>query len=803
MKVSYKWLKEYIDITLSTEELAEKLTMAGIEVEAIHRTAEIPSGVVVGEILERKPHPDADKLSVCMVNSGKETLQVVCGAPNCDAGKKVPLATLGTVFTDPENGKKFEIKKCKLRGVESSGMLCSSKELGVDDDHAGLMELSKDLETGKPVKELFTPDVVFELEITSNRPDWLSHYGIARDIAALTGAELKFSEIKLPAPTKDAAIPANLVEVLDHELCPRYTALVIKNITVGESPDWLKERLISIGLRPINNIVDITNFVLMELGHPLHAFDLDDLAGKRIVVRRARNGEKIMTLDGKTHELKDHHLVIADAEKPVALAGIMGGEHSGVTEKTCNILIEGAYFKPSNIRTTSKELEITSDSSHRFERGTSWEAAETAAKRTASLVLELAGGELVTGLIDVRGELSENKSFDCHFDMIRRLTGMTIANHDIIAIFERLGIKCTEIEDDKCRITAPHFRLDIEREADLAEEIARINGLDNIPVIPVAAKTVASIKDDAYMDLSILNDELIALGLWECMNYTLTDEKSALADTRFSKDDLILLTNPVSIDLAFLRPSLYGGILRNVEYNVSRQNHDLALFETGRAFCANAKLFKEERYECCIALSGRRYPERFSVERELENDFFDMKGLLEELLSKIKVKDIRFVRKEEAIFAKGCCAELFSGNARLGIFGKVDEKIEKQMRLRHPLYVALLEAEQLIALGKDKITYKQLALYPSTSRDVAFIAEQSLEHQAVTDFIMKCGVKNLEKVELFDIFEDEKTLGAGKKSMAYSLTFRNPEKTLTDEEVNQAHEKLRERLASGLKVDLR
>lgn len=803
MKVSYKWLKEYIDIKLSTEELAEKLTMAGIEVEAIHKTAEIPDGVVVGEILERKPHPDADKLSVCTVNSGKETLQIVCGAPNCDAGKKVPLATLGTVFVDPENGKNFEIKKCKLRGVESYGMLCSSRELGIDDDHAGLMELSKDLETGKAVKELFAPDVVFELEITSNRPDWLSHYGIARDIAALTCAPLKFPEVKLPASKKDASIPANIVEVLDKELCPRYTALVIKNVTVKESPDWLKERLTSIGLRPINNIVDITNFVLMEMGHPLHAFDLDDLSGNRIIVRRARNGEKIMTLDGNTHELKDHQLVIADAEKPVALAGVMGGEHSGVTEKTRNILIEGAYFKPSNIRTTSKELEISSDSSYRFERGTSWVSAEEAGKRTAALVLELAGGELVTDLIDVRGNLPECKSFDCRFDTIRSLTGMTISNHEIIAIFERLGIKCSEIEDDKCHITSPHFRLDIEREADLAEEIARINGLDNIPVIPVAAKSAAPIKDDSYMDLADFNSQLISLGLYECMNYTLTDEKSALADTRFAASDLVALTNPISLDLAFLRPSLLSGVLRNVEYNVSRQNHDLAFFETGRVFCANPNLFKEERYECCIAISGRRQPERFSAEREVEYDFFDMKGLLEELLSKMKVKDVRFERAEEGIFSKGCCAAVYAGKTLLGIFGKVADSLTKSMRLRYPLFAALIDVEKIISLGKDKIQYQPLPAYPSTSRDVAFIAEKGLEHQSVIDFIMKSGVKNLEKVELFDIFEDEKTLGPGKKSMAYSLTFRDPGKTLTDDEVNKSHEKLRERLASGLKVDLR
>ncbi len=803
MKISCNWLAEYIDIPFSTQELADKLTMAGIEVEGIHVLGEIPEGVVVGEILERNPHPDADKLSVCKVNSGSEILQVVCGAPNCDAGKKVALATIGTVFVDKESGKDFPIKKCKLRGMESFGMMCSSRELGLDDEHAGIMELDSDLELGTSIAELFKPDTVLELEITSNRPDWLSHWGIARDIAALTGCKLKFPEFKISGPEK-AIDTANLVTVEDKELCPRYTARVIKNVTVKESPEWLQKRLISIGLRPINNVVDITNFVLHELGHPLHAFDRNLLAEGRIVVRRAGKGEKIITLDEDEHELDERCLVIADAEKPVCLAGIMGGEHSGVTGATTEVLLESAVFNRTNIRESSRELQISSDSSYRFERGVDFEMAETASDRATAMILELAGGELVSGLVDVQGKAPELPKVTCNFASVKSLLGIPeITSEEIVDIFKRLQLNVDNVCAESCLVTAPSFRLDLERQADLAEEVVRIHGLDKVPVTPVAVASLPPIQEDSYYKAEKLRNELISLGLSECMNYSQTDLKSALLDTRFQESDLVVIDNPISADQGYMRPSLFSGMLRNVEHNISHGNKELALFEAGRVYCGNPQLFPEEHIELAIALTGRRHPERFSAELESELDFYDLKGLLETLCGHRKLSGVEFKSCESGNFVPGRAAEMIIGGVSVGAFGEVAKKYTNGMRLQHPLFIALLDFDAILAIDPEKIVYREIPHFPATSRDIAFVADESLENIQVMDFFAKSRLKNLEKVELFDIFRDEKAIGAGKKSMAYSLTFRNPERTLTDDEVNRAYEKIRKQLAAEFNIELR
>ena len=802
MKLSYDWLADYVDISCGTEVLADKLTMAGIEVEGIESSCQIPDGIIVGEILERLPHPNADKLSVCKVNNGQEELQIVCGAPNCDTGKKVPLATIGTVFVDFESGKEFKIKKSKLRGVESCGMLCSSSELNLEGDASGLLELSNDLQPGTSLQELFPGNTVYELEITPNRPDLLSHWGIARDVACLLNQEAKLPTIEVPAVNPGEATD-NLVTVEDKELCPRYTGRVIRNVKITESPEWLKNHLLSIGLRPINNVVDITNYVLHELGHPLHAFDLDLLEGNRVVARRAAPGEKITTLDGKELELQPHHLVIADAKKPMALAGIMGGLHSGVTEDTVNILLESAAFFSSNIRATSRELGISSDSSYRFERGIDWEMVETASDRATALILELTGGELVTGLVDVQGKKPAFKPVKCCFENIRKLIGITISDEDILKIFRQLQLEVSDIADGKCLVTPPSFRLDIEREADLVEEVARINGLDTVPIVPVTAKSVASITDDSYLEEEKLGNELIGFGLYECMHYSMVNENSALLDSRFKSEDLIKISNPLSLELACMRPSLFGEMLASVERNVSRKNLNLRLFELGRAFCGNAALFPEERIECCIVLTGQRNPERFSTELNELYDFYDLKGLLEGWFEKRKVADFKFVKADDERFAPGMCAEVLIDDKTAGHIGMLNKKHTKGLRTEYPIFMAQLEASSLLDARSESELYTPISQFPSTTRDVAFLANESLEHNTVIDFIKQSKLKNLEEVKLFDIFTDEKTLGKGKKSMAYTLTFRNAERTLTDKEVNGAFEKLRTRLESQLKVELR
>ncbi len=803
MNISLNWLSQYVDISgLTVADLADRLTMAGIEVEAIEEKCPIPKGVVVGEILERKPHPDADKLSVCMVNvGGEEPLQIVCGAPNCDAGKKVPVATLGTTFVESD-GSEFVIKKSKLRGVHSFGMMCSGRELGLSNEHGGLLELADDSEIGSCMREQFPGDVMYEVEITPNRPDWLSHWGVARDVACLLKTKPRFPEIEMPVASENKA-PANLVTVEEPELCPRYTARLIEGVKVVESPEWLKERLISIGQRPINNVVDITNFVLHELGQPLHAFDRDKLAEGRIVVRRAGNGEKITLLDESEIELNDSNLLVCDAEKGGCIAGVMGAMDSGVTEETTNVLLESAMFNPSNIRATSRSHGVTSDSSYRFERGVDWDMVKTASDRATALILELAGGRLVSDLVDVQGEPPKISPVVCRFERIRKLTGLTISNDKIVEIFRTLGLHVDYADDEKCAVTPPYFRLDIEREADLAEEVARIRGLDAIPEVPVIAKTVSSIKDDAGIRQEKVNEALISLGLYECIHYSLVSEKSALADNRFTKADVIHIDNPLSLELECMRPSLFGEMLATVERNVARQNYNLRLFEMGNACCANPDIYPEERQDLCIVLTGRRMPERFSAELDTEYDFYDLKGLIESLFEKLGITDYAFETVENDTFAPGYGATVSVRGKVIGRLGKLVDACTKGLRTEYPVYMAQLDADVIINYDAGRIFYQALPIYPSTTRDVAFVADKSLKHDDVIKFIAGAKLKNLEKVQLFDIYEDEKHIGPNRRSMAYTLTFRNSERTLTDKEVNKPFEKLRQRLASELKVELR
>jgi len=807
MKLSFNWLKEYIDLPVSPRELADIMTMAGLEVEDIIETASsIPDGIIVAEILERKPHPDAEKLSVCKVFTGSEELQIVCGAPNCDKGNKVPLATVGTVFTNTDSGKKLKIKKSKLRGVESFGMLCSSDELGLDNDHDGLLVLNDDSVVGTPILQCLNADTVYELEITPNRPDWLSHWGVARDLVPLVEQKTSFPLFSKPEPEKVENFDS-LVTVDDSELCPRYTARIIRNVKIAESPDWLKEKLRSVGLRPINNIVDITNFVLMELGHPLHAFDLNKLNEKRVVVRRAKNGEKMITLDDSEISLNENNLVICDSEKPVALAGIMGGRDSGVTEQTVDILLESAVFNTSNIRFTSKQTKISSDSSFRFERGVDWNMCEIASERAASLILELAGGSLVSDLMDLASEKPQMPQVQCRFKKIRAILGAEIENQQIVEIFSGLNFSVENITDDSCSVIPPSYRLDIYREADLAEEVARIYGLDNIPVSRPRAISGGPMRNDAYYKLAEIGNELIGLGLNECMNYSLINSDKALVDSRFDESDLITLQNPLSLELAALRPSLLPQMLETIERNIARKNSNLALFEKGKVFCANSDLFQEERIECCIALTGLKYPDRFSSEKKVEFDFFDLKGIIESWFVKRKTSVV-FRKPSENNkhldnFVKGTVAEIIFHGKNIGYCGQIPSRMTKKMRINAPIFIALLDITQIINSKNNAVEFKKIPEYPSTSRDIAFLADKSLEHGMVINSIKKAKVKNLEKIELFDIFEDDKLFGSDKKSMAYSLTYRHKERTLTDKEVNAAHDKLRAYLAEKLPLDLR
>lgn len=801
MKISYNWLSKYIDIPYSPDELVERLTMVGIEVESVSKINAIPDTIIVGEILERNPHPNADRLSVCRVNSGKEILQIVCGAPNCDVGKKVPLAQIGTAFKDDKGGE-FKIKEAKLRGVDSFGMLCSAKELGVSSESSGLLELGSFSEVGKSLKDIFCPDTVYELEITSNRPDWNSYLSIAREIRALSGRELKYPD----------AVFANIeiqkspsVAVQDFGGCPKYTARVIKSVKVKESPKWLKDALISIGLRPINNIVDITNFVLFETGQPLHAFDLDKLDGQSIVVRKAKEGEKITAIDGKTYDLKGDYLIIADLSKPVAIAGVMGGLDSGITSATVNVLLESAYFKPSTVKKTSKELGLSSDSSYRFERGVDSEMADFASNRAIALIQLIAGGIVTSDLLDISDNslLPQPKKVKCSFDKIKTLIGVGISNDEMVSILERLDLIVENICGDSFDVIGRTFRLDVEREADVAEEISRIYGLDKIISKDINARVASSYKNDTYYHIEMLRDKFISLGLTECLNYTLIDKKTVTKDGLFTNADLLEVINPISSESSIMRPSLFFGVMKALERNVSHNNHDLSLFEMGKIYTAK-KESKEESYSSIILISGRTHPEMFSEEKKRVYDLYDMKGLIESWLDAIGIRNCSAKRTTSLLFKGGTAVQMSSGSDALISFGEVAECFTKGMRLRNPLFGAEIDIQRVLEIIKDRpvVKYQPIPIYPSTTRDIALSCDENMENASIIDCIhsVKCDI--IENVELFDLYQD-KSLGDGKKSLAYSITYRSPNTTLTDDEVNKAHDKIRSELVSKLSVELR
>ena len=791
MNISYNWLKKYIDLSLTADELPAKLTMAGLEVEGIEKTGSIPEGVVTAKILSRNPHENSDHLSVCQVDKGDEVLQIVCGAPNCDAGNIVPLATIGTTFKDGEGT--FTIKKGKLRGVESFGMMCSARELGLSNDHDGLLILPADTKIGVPFGELMDSDVVYDCSVTPNRPDWLSHIGVARDIAALLDTKLVMPEIC----NADAPVVSGLVTVNDPDLCPIYAARIIRGVKVGDSPEWMQKALSAVGIRPISNLVDITNYVMMEMGVPLHAFDIRNLSGEKIIVRRAAEGESIVALDGKKYDLTPENLCICDAEKPVAIAGVMGGEYSGIQPDTTTVVLESAFFDPDSIRMTSRKLGLSSDASYRYERGVDRNAVLAAGRRALQLILEIAGGEYA-GCCEVAAPAPEVRTIEADYNRIRGLLGLDVTDSDIEKILTSLGFGMTA----PGVFTVPSWRVyDVVGEADLAEEVARIYGLDKLPAVPIRA-----ITDDFKLDgchvIESLRNQLTGIGLDEIVCGSMIDEKSATADKMFTPEELIRPYNPISLDLGVMRPSLLPGILNTVRHNIARKNLDLALFEIGHVFCKNTEKFPEERDELAIAVTGRIHPERFSAERAVVADFYDLKGILESLLMARKVKNFQFRAAEDPRFLKGHCAEVLVNKRVAGVFGEVVPALTKGMRLSTPLFVAMIQLKELLTAEERTLLYDPISQFPSTSRDVAFIAPKELEHRIVVDFIQKAHLPNLERVELFDIFEGE-AVGEGKKSMAYSLIFRSAERTLTDDEVNSAHEKLRQKLERGLGVELR
>ncbi len=798
MKTSIKWLSDYVKIPWDAPQLAQELTLAGLEVGSITELGQVPLGIVIAKIIALSGHPNANKLTLCTVDAGDENpITVVCGAANCAVGAKVALARTGT--TMPSG---MVIKECQIRGATSLGMLCSQSELGCGDDDSGIWILPPAAPVGTRLSDYLATDSVIEWEITPNRRDWLSHIGIAREVAALTGNTLHLPDA-VPPPPSGADISAGIkITVTDPHACPRYTARVIRNLRVGPSPDWLQSYLKSVGHRPINNVVDITNFVMLECGQPLHAFDLQKLEGNKISIRRAQPGEQFAALDQKDYELDENALIIADAANPVALAGIIGGRDSAITASTTDIVLESAAFNPVVIRATAKRLAIMTDSSYRFERGFDWDMVEFASCRAAKLICDYAGGELQGEMIDIARLPPRISEITCRYHRVRRLLGITISSVVIRRIFTRLGLTIIRHDRQKCVVGIPSFRMDLTREVDLIEEIARIHGLNNIVADNRGNQAVAAIQDDAYLPHQLVRTQLLNLGLTECLNYSLVNDRDLRALTPDLEARMVKLKNPLTQDHRFLRPTLLFNLIRNLEHNIAHGNINLRLFEIGRVF-ANDTTGNDEAMEAVIMLTGLRHQERYSEEKTIVCDFYDLRGLVEDWLALRQVTDFSIIPASHPYFHPGICAELQIAQKTMGILGELSASLLASIRVKTPVYAAIMDVDALLSLTPLSTTYRVLPLFPAIARDVAFAAEENLTHQQVIDCIRQRGGEFLETIDMIDIYRDNQAIGAGKKSMAYSLTFRSTSRTLTDDEINNFQEKIRHALCQDLGVTLR
>ncbi|MEI7850592.1 MAG: phenylalanine--tRNA ligase subunit beta [Kiritimatiellales bacterium] len=796
MKFALSWLKEYVDFDDTVAGLADKLTFAGLEVEHIETLGGTFEGVVVGEVKQIEPHPDADKLRLCTVEyGGNETLRVVCGAPNVAVGGKYPFATVGTTLPCG-----ITLKKAKIRGVESLGMLCAKDELGLGEDHSGLLVLDASLKPGTPLAAVMgPPETVFELEITPNRPDCLSIIGIAREVAAIYGKPLKMPSIEL----KECAEPVEKsvsVEVKDSAKCPRYTARVLKDVKIGPSPDWMKRRLEACGTRSINNVVDITNYVLFETGHPLHAFDYTLLKDGKIIVRHAAKGEKFATLDGVERQLTDDMLVIADAGKSIALAGVMGGANTEIKDTTSTVLLEAATFEQSGIRATAKGLSLYTDSSYRFQRGVNGSSVEWASRRAAALMAELAGAKVCKGVVDVYPSPKAKRQITFRWQAACELIGMNVPVEVMKKIFQALELSILSSDAEKAVLEIPTFRDDLEREVDIIEEVARMHGVDKIPEKLPVAETVAGVNDNRIRAITACRKNLVGLGAREIMNYTLVSHP--LLDL-FGKDDRAAreeLPHPISAEQSVLRTSLIPQMIESLGRNKSRQIDEAVFFEIGRTF---AKTVQTEKV--CLGLMGAAGRGALDKQRAIgeEEVFLWLKGLVEKLLAAQKITSVTFQTLEDApAFEAGRAVSVCSGKEKIGVIGLINSAARKEWRLNDPVAAAELNLEPLISNAWKRSEVKDIPLYPAVERDFAFVVDEAVRHEEILKAVQSSAPAELESVKLFDVFRG-KALEKGKKSVAYSFVYRSPSGTLTDEKVNAFHDAVGKKVCSAVSAIIR
>lgn len=807
MLVSFNWLKDYVQLDdITAGELAERLTRSGIEVDVVHSLNKGVSNVVIGHVVSRIQHPDADKLSVCQVDIGEEELvQIVCGAKNVAQDQKVAVAKVGAVL--PGN---FKIKKAKLRGQASHGMICSLQELGVETkfvpkEHAeGIFVFANDAEVGTDaLAYLNLHDEVLELGLTPNRADCLNMIGVAYEVAAILSKEVTIPTPKL-TPITERALDYIQVRINAIEDNPIYRAMVIKNVKVAPSPLWLQNRLIAAGIRPISNVVDITNYVLLEYGQPLHAFDYDRFGSKEIVVRRANEGEEIITLDDTTRKLSKDHLVITNGIEPVAVAGVMGGAKSEVQNDTTTILLEAAYFNGITVRKASKDLGLRSDSSVRFEKGIDPNRVTIAAERAAQLICELAGGSVLEGYVEENHLEVKLLPVEVSVGRINKVLG-TELNEDVVGqIFNRLQFPYAQTEGH-FTVHVPTRRADITIEADLIEEVARLYGYDHIPTtLPEGLTTAGALTPNQARRRNVRR-YLESVGLNEAITYSLTSPSKT---TRFSEDlgeiTPVRLAMPMSEDRSTLRTSLIPHVLDIIQYNHNRKLDDVAIYEIGSIFLTTEKEITnqpQEKEMLACALTGTWQSHLWQGEKK-KVDFFVAKGVLEGLFERLGVADsIRYQSGKKAGLHPGRTAIITLADQQIGFVGQIHPSLQKELDLNET-YVFQVDLEVVMAFAEKAVFYDEIPKYPAISRDIALVVDETLQAQAVHDVIVESGGKLLKSVQLFDLYQGDK-IENGLKSLAYSLTYYDPTKTLTDEEVTKVHHQVLEGLNEKLGITLR
>lgn len=801
MKITLDWLKEFVDFDLSAQELADKFDLSGTAVEAITYLGANFENVVVGEVLKVSEHPNADRLQVCELDIGGERVSIVCGAANVAAGQKVPVARPGATL--PVG---IEISATKIRGVASAGMICSETELGLADQSAGIMVLEGDPSVGEPVGALLGfDDWLLELEITPNRPDCMGMIGMARETAALVGADLRRPQIAIDEYEESIDVKA-AVEIAAPDLCPRYSARYVDRVTIGPSPLWMARRLESVGIRSINNVVDVTNYVLMETGQPLHAFDYRLLHRGEITVRRAASGEKLETIDHVVRELSEDDLIIADGDRAIALAGVMGGVHSEISDETTEVLIESANFQAPNIRKSSRGLGLISDSSLRFERGVDINGTVYAADRAAQLMADTAGGRIWAGVIDCYPNPRKPTPIEVRPKRVHAVLGIDTDPAKFTSIFESLGLDVTTSSepDGPLRVEVPTFRVDLEREIDLIEEIARLYGLNNIAKHILPSSSEERGLDPKQLLVRDLRSLMVAAGLTEVINYSFIGQNELDRLALPANHPWVAaprIANPLSEDQALMRTSLVPSLLRTVSHNYNRGREDLSIFEIGNVFRNDGQV-PQQTLKIGGALTGRVRLGAWGEPAGAEADFYNVKGLMELVCHKLALEDCRFQAAQHNVLSPGQGAELVCGTDVIGILGTLHPTIQENYGLRQPVYIFEADLEQIFERTRAERKFSEIPRFPAVIIDLALIVDDNVSWGDLEHLVKQTGAPLLKQVRLFDLYRGE-GVPAGKKSLAFNLTFQAPDRTLTDDEVGHVQKRILKRAERELSAQLR